>query len=77
MGTPHPADVQTFTGVALLYLQIRSLVLCEVNFWGDLNLNFIKVNPLYKRQRIDAFELWCWRRLLRVLGLQGDATSPS
>ena len=28
-------------------------------------------------QRIDAFELWCWRRLLRVLGLQGDLTSPS
>ena len=25
---------------------------------------------------IDAFELWCWRRLLRVLGLQGDPTSP-
>ena len=28
-------------------------------------------------QRIDAFELWCWRRLLRALGLQGDPTSPS
>ena len=28
--------------------------------------------------RIDAFELWCWRRLLREsLGLQGDPTSPS
>ena len=28
-------------------------------------------------QRIDAFELWCWRRLLRdSLGLQGDPTSP-
>ena len=27
--------------------------------------------------RIDAFELWCWRRLLRSLGLQGDPTSPS
>ena len=26
---------------------------------------------------IDAFELWCWRRLLRVLGLQGNPTSPS
>ena len=25
----------------------------------------------------DAFELWCWRRLLRVLGLQGDQTSQS
>ena len=31
-----------------------------------------------ERQRIDAFELWCWRRLLRVpLGLQEDPTSPS
>ena len=27
--------------------------------------------------RTDAFELWCWRRLLRVPGLQGDPTSPS
>ena len=29
-----------------------------------------------ERQRIDAFELWSWRRLVRVLGLQGDPTSP-
>ena len=28
-----------------------------------------------ERQRIDAFELWCWRRLLRVPGQQGDQTS--
>ena len=28
-------------------------------------------------RRIDAFELWCWRRLLIPLGLQGDQTSPS
>ena len=28
-------------------------------------------------QRIDAFELWCQRRLLRVPGLQGDPTNPS
>ena len=25
-----------------------------------------------EHQRIDAFELWCWKRLLRVLTLQGD-----
>ena len=25
-------------------------------------------------RRIDAFELWCWRR---ILGLHGDPTSPS
>ena len=30
-----------------------------------------------EHQRIDAFELWCWRRLLRFPGLQGDPTSLS
>ena len=30
-----------------------------------------------EHQRIDVFELWCWRRLLRVLELQGDQTSQS
>ena len=29
-----------------------------------------------QRRRIDAFELWCWRRLLEFNGLQGDPTSP-
>ena len=28
-----------------------------------------------ERQRIDAFELWCWRRFFNLLGLQGDQTS--
>ena len=28
-------------------------------------------------QRIDAFELWCWRRLLRVPWTAGRSTSPS
>ena len=30
-----------------------------------------------EHQRIDAFELWCWRRLLRVLGVQRAPNSPS
>ena len=30
-----------------------------------------------KHRRIDAFELWCWRRLLRVPWTAGDPTSPS
>ena len=30
-----------------------------------------------EHQRIDAFELWYWRRLLRVLELQGDQNSQS
>ena len=29
-----------------------------------------------EQQRIVAFELWCWRRLLRVPWMQGDPTSP-
>ena len=27
----------------------------------------VRVGLKAERQRIDAFELWCWRRLLRVL----------
>ena len=30
-----------------------------------------------ERQRIDSFELWCWRRLCESLGLQGDPTNTS
>ena len=30
-----------------------------------------------ERQRIDAFELWCWRRLLRVPCTARDQTSES
>ena len=30
-----------------------------------------------ERQRIDAFELWCWRRLLRVPWTAGRSTSQS
>ena len=30
-----------------------------------------------EHQKIDAFELWSWRRLLRALELQGDQTSES
>ena len=30
-----------------------------------------------EHQRIDAFELWYWRRLLRVLWTAGDPTSLS
>ena len=30
-----------------------------------------------EHQKIDAFELWYWRRLLRVPWTAGDPTSPS
>ena len=28
-----------------------------------------------EHRKMDPFELWCWRRLLRVLRLYGDQTS--
>ena len=30
-----------------------------------------------EHRRTDVFELWCWKKLLRVLGPQGDQTSQS
>ena len=30
----------------------------------------VRVGTKAEHQRIDAFDLWCWRKLLRVLGLQ-------
>ena len=30
-----------------------------------------------EHRRIDAFEMWCWRRLLRVPWTGGDPASPS
>ena len=30
-----------------------------------------------EQQRTDAFELWCWRRLLKVHWQQGNQTSQS
>ena len=37
----------------------------EANHLKTKNLTHINVKKA-ERQRIDAFELWCWRRLLRV-----------
>ena len=30
-----------------------------------------------EHQQIDPFELWCWRKLLESLGMQGDQTSQT
>ena len=48
-------------------------VVCPVVMYGCESWTVKKAEC----RRIDAFELWCWRRLLRVsLGLQGDLSSP-
>ena len=56
------------TKVCLVKVMVFPVVMCECE-----SFTIEKA----EHRRIDAFELWYWRRLLRVLGLQGDSTSPS
>ena len=49
---------------------IKTMVI-PVVMYGCENWTIMKA----ERQKLDAFELWCLRRLLRVPGLQGDSTS--
>ena len=62
-------DITLLTKVHLVKAMVFPLVM-----YGHEDWTVKKV----EQQRIDAFELWCWRRLSGVpIGLQGDTTSPS
>ena len=61
-------DISLPTKVHLVKAVVFPVVTCGCESWTIKKA---------ERRTIDAFELWCWRRLLRVLGLQGDPTSPS
>ena len=61
-------DITLLTKVHLVKAMVFPVVMYRCESWTIKKA---------ERRRIDAFELWCWRRLLRVLGLQGDQTSQS
>ena len=45
------------------------------NIWGsEYKIDYYEKA---ERQRMDAFELWCWRKLLRVPWTARNPTSPS
>ena len=50
-------DITLPTNVCLVKAMVFSVVMYGCESWTVKNA---------ERQRIDAFELWCWRRLLRV-----------
>jgi len=50
-------DITLPTKVRLVKAMVFPVVMCECESWTIKKA---------ERQRIDAFELWCWRRLLRV-----------
>ena len=59
-------DITLLTNVGLVKAMVFPVV-----------MNGCKSQTIKKaeHQRTDAFELWCWRRLLRVPWSQGDQTS--
>ena len=50
-------DITLPTKVHLVKAMVFPIVMCGCESWTIKKA---------ERQRIDAFELWCWRRLLRV-----------
>ena len=50
-------DISLLTKVCLVKAMVFPVVMYGCESWTIKNT---------ERQRIDAFELWCWRRLLRV-----------
>ena len=69
------ADTNSFaSGPEPLFLSSQNISSCaKKNLIQDLKIMTIKKT---EGQRIGAFELWCWRRLLRVPWTEGDPTSP-
>ena len=61
-------DITLPTKVHLVKSMVFPVVMCGCESWTVKKAEC---------QRIDAFELWCWRRPLRHLGQQGDQTSQS
>ena len=61
-------DITLLTKVLLVKAMVFPVVMYGCESW-----------PIKKaeHQRINAFELWCWRRLLIFACLQEDSTSPS
>ena len=49
--------ITLLTRVCLIKAMVFPVVMCGCESWTIKKAEF---------QRIDAFELWCWRRLLRV-----------
>ena len=50
-------DITLSTKVSIVKAMVFPVVMCGYESWTIKKA---------KHQRIDAFELWCWRRLLRV-----------
>ena len=60
-------DITLPTKVHLVKAMVFPVVMYQCESW---------TRKKAERQRIDAFELWCWRRLLRVFSLDCKEIQP-
>ena len=60
-------DITLLTKVRLVQAMVFPVVMYGCESWTVKKV---------EHRRSNAFELWCWRRLLKSLGLQGDPISP-
>ena len=61
-------DITLPTKLCLIKAMVFPVVMCGCESWTIKKA---------EHWRIDAFELWCWRGLLRAPWTAGDPTSPS
>ena len=61
-------DTTLLTKVCLVKAMIFPVVMCRCESW---------TTKMTEHWRIDAFELWCWRRLLRVPWTARSSTSQN
>ena len=54
------------TKVRLLKDMVFPVIMYGYKSWAIKNAEKKKTKKKAEHRRIDAFELWCWRRLLRV-----------
>ena len=60
-------DITLPTEVHLVKAMVFPVVMYGCESWTQVVSNFtLQVVKKAEHRRIDAFELWCWRRLLRV-----------
>ena len=73
LGKTIALTIQTFVSkvMSLLFNMLSRFVIAFLSRSKHLFIS------MAEHQRTDIFELWCWRRLEKSLGLQGDPTSPS
>ena len=76
LSLPHPPPI--LVTISLVSKSVSLSLFCKyVHLHHFFKILHISYHMIFVFVGLDAFELWCWRRLLRVPWTAGDQTSPS